>query len=125
MGSNYTFFIPIVSITGADILPASPVPIPSAGIWLINYQIRIQPISIGTVERFFTEVYVGGVQAGGTIEDVSTQNLTTQKFMSHSGTTIVTINNSTTTVYINTVVGIVAGPLQLDNRSFIKFMRIA
>lgn len=117
----------MTGIAGNDTLPTSAgIPIPSAGIWLINYQIRIQPsISVGTVTRFFTEVYVGGVPAGGTIEDVSTQNLTTSQYMSHCGVTIATVTNTTTTVYINTVLAITTGPLQTDTKSFVKIMRIA
>jgi len=125
LGSYYTFNITAVGISGNDSIPASGVPIPSAGIWLINYQIRIKPgISVGTVTRFYTEVYVASASVGGMIEDSSTQNLNGAQFITHNGFAIATVTNSTSTVYINTVTTITVGPLETVN-SFIKIMRIA
>ena len=126
LGSYYIFNIAPVSITGTDNLPTPAVPIPSPGIWLINYQIRIKPgISVATITRIQTEVFVSGASIGGMIENSSTQNISGSQFVAHNGFAIATVTNSTSTVTVTTAVSISVGPVQTDTYSFIKIMRIA
>lgn len=126
MGSNYKLLIPLTSIGGTNNLPAIPLPIPSAGIWFINYQIRISPVgvTVATTDRFFTEINLNGVPSGGLIEDSSTHTITSQKFMSHNGSTILNINNTTSSVTINTVINILTGTMQCNTDSYIQIVRI-
>jgi len=115
------------SIT-TNFIPPTQYIIPSPGIWLVSYVMRIQSgNSTGALTRFYTRFVAGASTYLATVESGAYSPgypASTTQAPSNSGTAVLVVTNSTTGIYVQIVLGVYAGPFVLGPESYINLTRI-
>jgi len=107
-------------------MPVTPVTIPSAGIWLVNYVIRLASAG-AVITRFLTSIITSNVGLPinvGLLENGATQNINSSQAASNGGSAVLIVPNSTSTITIQVVLAITSGTLTSDGNSYIQLTRI-
>jgi hypothetical protein len=105
----------IPSITGISI--------PSSGVWLINYVIRIK--DVGTVSRFFTNVTVVGSGTYGCAENSAVQTISATQYAVNSGSVVLSLANSGA-IYVQCAIAGTPATQTVDSSStYIQITRLA
>lgn len=123
---GYTTLISIPT-TLASYVPVTPISIPSAGIWLILYTVRLASIGGAVITRFFTAVNTtvsGSTNAVSIIELSGSYTVNTTASLSNNGSAVVMIPNNTSTCQIQLVLAITSGTVTLDAFSNVILTRI-
>jgi uncharacterized membrane protein len=118
------------SITAGNLPTFDGIKIPSPGIWLISYTIRLTaPNNNGSVGRFFTNI--SSPSTGYTTislavsENSGIQSVNNNTSASNTGSAVLNVTNSTTYISIYVVLGVIAGPITTNNPdSYMQFTRI-
>ena len=119
------------SFTGGYLPNSTGVLIPTPGVWLINYVVRLNtPNSTGAITNFFTKITspsAGYTSVSLGLSEISGNpqlNANTSISCSNTGTGILTVANSSTYIYIYVILGVYAGPYTISNDSYLQFTRI-
>jgi hypothetical protein len=119
------------SFLGGNLPDNTGVLIPAPGVWLISYVVKLSTTNAtGQISHFFTRIdspSAGYTSTALGISEVSAPSLTTNTTSSitANGSGVLTVTNSTTYIYINSTIGIIAGPMTISNNSYLQFTRIA
>ena len=119
------------SFIGGNLPNNTGILIPSPGVWLINYVIKLATTNAtGQISYFSSSIdspSAGYTSTALGISEISAPSLTanTTTSITNNGSGVLTVTNSTTYIYINTAIGIVAGPYTISNNSYLQFTRIA
>jgi hypothetical protein len=102
--------------------------IPSPGIWLISYVVRLTATN-GTIDRFLC--WISSPSTGYTTLTLGFSEIKTAQGVGSSGATalngsgVVTITNTTTYIYVHAIVSVLSGPIGVESsNSYLQFTKI-